>query len=152
MLFHEVQSGASGSAKFQKGLKRFTALILELSSRDLPAHIVKHINTQIAAVNELKGTEKKDCRTLYKHQQSILKLLEKELKLVPKGYYQSLWMVLGMSAFGLPMGVAFGAAMGNMGMLGLGLPIGMSVGLAVGAGLDNKAAREGRQLLFKNSL
>jgi hypothetical protein len=38
-------------------------------------------------------------------------------------------MVLGMSAFGIPMGVAFGLSMGNIGLLGIGLPIGMGVEL-----------------------
>lgn len=76
----------------------------------------------------------------------ILKLLEKELKLVPKSHYRNQWMVLGMSAFGLPIGVAFGISIGNLGLLGLGLPIGMAIGIAVGTGMDEKARKEGRQL------
>lgn len=55
-------------------------------------------------------------------------------------------MVLGMSAFGIPMGVAFGLSMGNIGLLGIGLPIGMGVGVGVGSYLDKKALTEGRQL------
>lgn len=48
----------------------------------------------------------------------ILKLIEKELKLVPKNSYRNRWMAIGMSAFGVP----------------------------IGAGMDKKAFEEGRQL------
>ena len=57
-------------------------------------------------------------------------------------------MVLGMSSFGLPLGVAFGASLSNMGLLGVGLPIGMVIGIAVGLKKDNQAAKEGRQLKY----
>lgn len=77
---------------------------------------------------------------------SLLKLLEKELKLVPKDHYRTRWMVVGMSAFGLPFGVVFGTSLGNMAYLGLGLPIGMGIGIAIGASMDEKAKKEGRQL------
>jgi hypothetical protein len=56
-----------------------------------------------------------------------------------------------MSAFGLPLGVAFGAALGNMAFLGIGLPIGMSIGIALGNGMDTKAKNEGRQLEWKSN-
>ncbi|WP_051416939.1 hypothetical protein [Sediminibacterium salmoneum] len=58
-------------------------------------------------------------------------------------------MVVGMSAFGLPIGVAFGMSIGNLGMLGIGLPIGMAIGIGVGSSLDNKAKLAGRQLAFE---
>ena len=148
MPFTRLNTFPGASAKFEARIKRFQRLLDILSERDLPKHIITSINTEIATLNELTGVEKKDCRAVLKHQQKILKQLEKELKLVPKNYYRNLWMVLGMSAFGIPMGVAFGASLGNMAFLGIGLPIGMSVGLAVGSGMDQKAAKEGRQLDF----
>lgn len=55
-------------------------------------------------------------------------------------------MVLGMSTFGVPMGIGFGLIMKNMGLLGIGLPIGMGVGMGVGNYLDKKALDQGRQL------
>jgi hypothetical protein len=55
-------------------------------------------------------------------------------------------MAIGMSAFGIPLGVAFGASLGNMGLLGIGIPIGMVFGMAIGSGMDKKAIQEGRQL------
>ena len=73
-------------------------------------------------------------------------MTEKELKIVPKNYYRNLWMVLGMSAFGLPLGVAFGLSLGNIGLLAIGLPIGMAIGTLVGSKLDKKALESGKQL------
>jgi len=53
-----------------------------------------------------------------------------------------LWMVLGISVFGMPLGVVYGSVVGNMGLLGLGLPIGMCIGMALGAILDKKQKKE----------
>lgn len=81
-----------------------------------------------------------------RQQTEILKFVEKELKIVPKNYYRNLWVALGMSAFGLPLGVAFGLSIGNMGLMALGLPIGMAIGVLVGSSMDKKALEQGRQL------
>jgi hypothetical protein len=51
-----------------------------------------------------------------------------------------------MAGFGIPIGVAFGASLGNMAFLGIGLPIGLATGIAVGSGMDKKAFEEGRRL------
>ncbi|MFY8110592.1 MAG: hypothetical protein ACOVKP_01170 [Flavobacterium sp.] len=82
-------------------------------------------------------------------QTKIIKLLEKELKIVPKNYYRNLWSALGMSVFGLPMGAALGLSIGNIGLLGIGLPIGMLIGMLVGSQMDKKAFQEGRQLAIE---
>lgn len=57
-----------------------------------------------------------------------------------------MWMVLGMSAFGLPIGLMFGLMMDNLAFLGIGLPIGMGLGLTLGTALDKKAFENGNQL------
>ncbi len=85
-------------------------------------------------------------KRIRKSQSNILKLIEKELKLVPKNLYRSRWMAIGMSAFGIPLGVAFGTSLWNMGLLGIGIPIGMVIGMAIGSGMDKKAFEESRQL------
>ena len=77
---------------------------------------------------------------------AILKIVLDKLKLVPKGFYRTQWMMLGMTIFGIPIGVAFGAALGNMGLLGTGLPIGMALGIGLGMAKDKKAETEGLQL------
>ena len=121
-------------------------LLNQLRKRNLPENIIESVNQDIEVVNaaSLIGN---DFRKLVKQKQNkIIKLLEKDLKVVPKNYYRNMWLALGMSVFGLPIGVAFGASIGNIGLLGVGLPIGMAIGALVGSKMDKKALEEGRQL------
>ncbi|OAQ39334.1 hypothetical protein A5893_10645 [Pedobacter psychrophilus] len=107
---------------------------------------MEFINDSITVINTSPLIEKDLKILVFKRQTAILKLLQKELKIVPKNHYQTLWMLFGFTAFGLPIGVAFGFLMDNMGLLGIGLPIGMGIGIVVGLLLDKKALKEGRQL------
>nr|WP_294934046.1 hypothetical protein [uncultured Flavobacterium sp.] len=118
----------------------------QLKNKELPHGIIAAINQDIEELNALALTESGLQKAVKQKQTRIIKLLEKELKIVPKNYYRNLWLIVGMSAFGLPIGVAFGLSWGNMGLLGIGLPIGMAIGFALGAGMDKKALQEGRQL------
>lgn len=117
-----------------------------MAQKELPSEIVKHVNQNIEAVNSLSGTHKELRKQICKSQYNILKLIEKELKIVPKNLYRSRWLAIGMSAFGIPFGVAFGVSLDNMAFIGIGIPIGMVIGMAIGAGMDKKAFDEGRQL------
>lgn len=85
-------------------------------------------------------------KQIRKIQSGILKLIEKELKLVTKNHYRNTWLALGMAAFGIPLGVAFGTSLGNIAFIGIGLPNGLTVGIAVGTGMDKKAFEEGKQM------
>ena len=124
-------------------LKTFLNLI---KRKDLSDKVILGINKNIEEINNslLTGT---GLQKLIKRQQNdIAKLLEKELKIVPKNYYRNFWLIIGMSAFGVPIGVALGISTGNMALLAVGLPIGMAIGLTVGSAMDKKANEEGRQL------
>lgn len=125
---------------------QFNALIDELNTRGLPESTVGAVNREIEEVNATTKACKSMRRVVLKKQSKIVRLIEKEHKIVPKNYYRNLWLVLGMSAFGIPIGAAIGTSVGNMGLLGIGLPIGMAFGLVVGARMDKKALKEGRQL------
>lgn len=135
--------------KLSKKYGAFRNLLTELGQRDLPATIIDQINERIRRVNTFQGTTKALKKVIHKERTGIVRLVEKELKLVPKGYYRNLWLALGMSTFGIPMGVVFGLTLDNMAFLGIGMPIGMAIGIAIGANLDQKAAEEGRQLNFE---
>ncbi|MBK9247532.1 MAG: hypothetical protein IPM69_05330 [Ignavibacteria bacterium] len=124
----------------------FEELLAALRTKDVPNAVVQSINAEIHTANSFSGTSKEHRKKFRKLQLNVLKILEKELKLVIKNHYRNMWLVLGMSAFGIPIGVAFGVSIGNMGFLGVGMPIGMAIGIAVGIGMDNKAMLEGRQL------
>ncbi|RYD53670.1 MAG: hypothetical protein EOP52_04420 [Sphingobacteriales bacterium] len=104
------------------------------------------LNQELLRVDQESDASPKLKRVIYSRQTQILRLVEKKLKIVPKNYYRTLWMVLGMSVFGLPFGVLYGLLVKNTAMLGIGLPIGMGIGVAVGASMDKKALKEGRQL------
>lgn len=127
-------------------------LISEMNKKALSSTVVDAVNADIEKVNASPLNGKELTKLVKNSQRSIVKTLEKEMKIVPKNYYRTMWTVLGMSAFGLPLGVAFGTAMKNIGLLGIGLPIGMAIGLAVGTNMDKKAAEEGRQLDLETKL
>jgi len=123
---------------------QFNTLIDELNKQELSDTIIVSINNEVDLINST--SEKTRRKQLRKSQSAIVKLLEKELKLVTKNHYRNLWLAIGMAAFGIPLGVAFGVSLGNMAFLSLGLPLGMVIGMAVGAGLDKKALENGNQL------
>src|SRR6187402_557021 len=112
------------NVKLEETYLQFEKLLTELRKRELPDELVVSINKDIEDLNSTSISGDELRKIVTKKQTRIIKLLEKELKLVPKDYYRNLWLAVGMAAFGLPMGVAFGAALGNMAFLGIGLPIG----------------------------
>lgn len=134
----------SNKPKLQKVYTQFEKLIDELKAIALPEKITVFINASIDELN-LISNEKLRSQTK-KKQSKIITLIEKELKIVPINHYRNTWMAIGMSAFGVPLGVALGASLGNMGFIAIGIPIGMAIGLSVGTSMDKKAQEEGRQL------
>ena len=133
--------------RLERSYQKFSSLITELQSKEISENVIQIINGEIEGIN-LQRDEKGFLKKIRVSQHKILKTLEKKHKIVPVGYYRNMWMVLGMSAFGIPLGVAFGSSLGNMGFLGTGLPIGMVIGIAVGMKKDNEAAKNGKQLEF----
>ncbi len=133
-------------SKSEQAFAKFQRLLDELKRQDLNDEVVTAINEGVDQINAIADSGEVLHKQIKKTQSEILKLLEKEVKIVPKHYYRNLWMALGMAAFGIPMGVAFGMSLGNMAFLAIGLPIGLAIGIAVGTGMDKKAAEEGRQL------
>ncbi|MBY5950213.1 hypothetical protein KUV23_04465 [Algoriphagus marincola] len=121
-------------------------LLSELRKREIPIEILNSINQEIDKLNGFSGSDKELLKQVRNSQSLILSLVKKELGLVPKGHFQTMWMAMGMATFGIPFGVVFGLTLGNMAFFAIGIPIGMSIGLAIGAGMDKKAQEEGRQL------
>lgn len=132
--------------KLQETYSQFNQLIFELRKKELPEDLIIRLNGEIEEIYLRDNSEKNLRKDIKKTQASILKTLEKEVKIVPKNYYQNLWLVLGMTIFGIPFGIALGTSLGNAGFSGVGLPIGMGVGIAIGSEKDKKALAEGRQL------
>jgi len=133
----------------KKGIRRFNylkKLIDELNKRELPTNIYNSINDKIEEINSFTGSDKEVIKLLRKNTSFIIKFIEKELKLVLKNHYRTQWMAIGLSAFGIPFGVVFGAALKNMAFIGVGIPIGMAMGIAIGTAKDKKALEDGFQL------
>lgn len=136
----------SNDEKLNRTYSQFGELLNELRKKELSQDLYKSINESVDVLNLSTFTGAQLAKLLKQKQTAILKQAEKEHKIVPKNYYRTLWMLLGMSVFGLPIGVAFGLSIGNIGLLAIGLPIGMGIGIAVGMSMDKKAMNEGRQL------
>lgn len=136
----------SNDVKLSGVYSQLDELIIELKKKELPQSIIETINKDIEEVNSTLFTANKLKKLVKEKQTKIIRIVEKDLKIAPKNYYRNLWLAVGMSAFGVPIGVLFGLSMGNMGLLAIGLPIGMAIGVAVGTTMDAKASKEGRQL------
>ena len=136
----------SNDIKMSKIYSQFRELLNELKKKELSQKIVAIINDSVRNINSstLMGSQLR--KLIKENQTSILKQTQKELKIVPQNYYRNLWMLSGFTVFGLPIGIIFGAIIGNMGLLVIGLPIGMAIGATIGLGMDKKAYKEGRQL------
>lgn len=129
-----------------KASENLSSLLTAIALKKIPRLQEQKINDIVAGVNSFPGPEVELLKQLKVAQTAIIKLLAQDLQLVPKNHYQLQWLVLGMAAFGIPIGIAFGLALGNLAFLGIGLPIGMGIGIAVGTGKDKKAQEEGSQL------
>ena len=137
---------AETNEKLRETYLQFEKLLNELEKRELTDNIIVSINKEINGLNAIPGSDKNLRKQITKVQADIIKLVEKELKLVPKNYYRNLWLAIGLAVFGLPVGVIIGLTLHNMAFLGIGLPMGLAVGIAIGTGMDKKAQEEGRQL------
>ncbi|SIT89744.1 hypothetical protein [Pontibacter indicus] len=138
--------GIAQSEKLAEEFNRMQQLIDALNSKAIPEGIAATITQQLEPLNGLNIPAKEHTAKLKETRSAILKLVEKQLNLVPQKHHLKLWLALGMSTFGLPFGVVFSLALKNFALLGLGLPIGMGIGMGIGAKLDEKAKSEGRQL------
>lgn len=136
----------SNTAKLENAFNQFDTLLTELRKKEIPSQLIDRINAHVVEINSFAGSGTDFGKFIKMKQSAIVNLLAKEAKIVPKNYFQTIWMSMGMAAFGIPIGVAIGTATKNMGLLGVGLPIGLGLGVVVGRKMDEKAAKENRQL------
>ncbi len=139
MEIKELRDRPELKKSLAKSYSQFNILLTELRKRELTEAIVDPINLQIERINSILESEKELKTQIRKSKSIILKLIYKDLKLVTKNHYRTTWLVLGMSVFGIPIGVA-------LGNIALWMPLGMMIGMAVGTGMDAKALKENRQL------
>ncbi|WP_300977207.1 hypothetical protein [Flavobacterium sp.] len=132
----------STDIKLSKIYSQFEELLSELKKKELPLNIIAAINKSVEQINfsTLTGTQLR--KLVKQNQTTILKQIEKELKIVPKNHYLNLGTALGICLLGIIIGMFIGKLL-------YGLPIGMLIGIFIGSALDKKAFSEGRQLNLK---
>ncbi len=130
--------------KAYTSFSKFMGFLEVLKQEDLTDPVIEKLNSEIDKVNA--APLKKLKNQIRRSQLKMLQVIEKELKIVPKNYYRNTWLALGISVFGIPLGVVIGLALDNMAYLGIGLPIGLAIGVAIGTQKDKKAKEEGRQM------
>src|SRR5690606_12175092 len=99
---------AEGAASSNRMHEQFNALLDELKGKDIPPEVIVSVNEHTEALNASQLNDSEFEKAAKSAQAKIVKLLQRELNIVPKNYYRNLWMAIGMSAFGLPIGMAFG--------------------------------------------
>ncbi len=128
--------------------EKFNSLLTELKKIEISDKVVDVIHTEIEKINMINDVPKKMIKQVVKAQSNILNILEKDMHLVIENHYRNLWLSIGVGFFGLPLGVIYGLAIGNMAFSPLGLPIGLGIGIAIGSKKDKDAEREGRVIKF----
>ncbi len=148
MIINQLKerTGLFENKRLTKTYTQFDQLLKELAKKEIPIFIIDTINQAVDEVNTSSLPENEWRRLIKKNQWNLLKLVEKELKIVPLNYYRNLWLAIGMAAFGVPIGMAMQASSESSGYLAIGFPIGMLIGMVLGSRLDKKAFEEGRQL------
>ena len=137
----------SAPKRLVKCHNKLQLLLNAIAEKEIGPDSISNINQEIEQVNAAASVDEKAHKKAHNRAYNrISKLVQKEYGYVPKGYNLALWMSIGMSVFGIPMGMGIGLAVDNMGLLGIGIGSGMAIGMAIGAGLDEKAKKEGKQL------
>jgi hypothetical protein len=143
-------SDVKEDAKLNDTFNQFADLIRQYEQKNLSDKSIQYTNERIDEVNA-SGLNGKALRKLIRKVQfNVIRFIEKDSKIVPKNHYRRFWMLMGMSAFGVPIGMGISYILdGQIGNFGIGLPLGMGVGILLGSLMDKKAAKEGRQLAIE---
>jgi len=132
--------------KARKNYRELSQLLQLLRETELSEHVILTINEEVKGIEGLSPQDKGFRSGVKKAKSAIFKILVKDARLVPRNYYRNQWTGLGMTVFGLPLGLAIGFGTNNGAFLAVGVAMGMAIGVAVGNSMDKKAEEEGRQL------
>lgn len=123
-------------------------LLKELGTLQIPEASIISFNRKIEEVNESFRRGNLTSKKILLAKSYILNHLAKNHGPVTANYYTNMWLPLGMSTFGIPIGVVLFVILDNAAFIGIGLPIGLMFGSFYGSQLDKKAEKEGRVLKF----
>ena len=142
----KIRSFSEKKKAFSKDYSLLEQLVQELQNRELPPEVVVEINEEIFRLNAVSDHDLKLNFYVKLFKKKVLKTLHNDLEIVPKNYYRNLWSALGMSVFGLPLGIILSAILDNTASIAIGLPIGLAIGLAVGTEMDKRSLENNKQL------
>ncbi|MFI2742164.1 hypothetical protein ACG2LH_05455 [Zhouia sp. PK063] len=125
---------------------QFVTLLDELESHKLSTKTLQNIQKQVNKLNSMVCNEQLWDKQLKISYRKIIKLVKKDIDLVPKNYYLQHFVAIGLSAIGIPVGVLIGFLLNNMILISLGVPFGLAIGAAIGKHLDKKAFKQHKQL------
>ena len=137
------------NSSFDKENKALGELIQELNIRELPPEVVVVMNVEIDRLNTLPDNHTRLFVAIKAVKRKLLKYALEDLELVPKNYYRNMWLAIGMSGMGVPMGVLFSVMLDDFSYISIGLSTGLAIGIGIGTYLDKKAVEENRQLELK---
>jgi len=127
--------------KEQKAVDHFNELIDALNDKEIDETTENYIKKRIAVIKD-----NFTYNTIKKEESKILDYINKQLGYVAENHYKSLWIALGMSAIGVPIGVAIGLALDQLGFMGIGIAFGLAIGVGIGSSKDQEAKKQGKQL------
>lgn len=130
----------------QAAAAKLERLISELNKKSIPEPLTKKINLSLEGIGAFQGSHQAVAGLIRKVYRQLLTLVRKELGLVPKYYYRSIYLSIGIAAFGLPVGLLISVLIKNFAFIGIGLPVGLTTGMAIGNAMDAKAQKENKQL------
>ena len=139
----EIREGVIANSKLEKAYTRLQKLIDALNKKVVSDETMNTINADIKLINSFSGSDDDLRKVLKKKYSSILGLVQRNQKFVPKNYYLYRWIGFGMLA-----GVVFSTSIyrTEMSAMGMSISIGMIVGVVIGNMLDNQAQKKGLQL------
>lgn len=126
-------------------IEQFKNVLKLLRQRQLNENMIATINEHIDTINSASNEPRTFYKQVKKAQTRIVRLIEKEEKLVCKDHYRNTYIAIGI-AFGAGIGTALASSTKNYFLTGVGIPFGMIIGMYLGTAQDKKAKEEGRQL------
>lgn len=140
---------ATEDLKVQQAYNTYERFLAAIAKKEIPEKINTIIEMEIAEINNFKEEDGSLFVFIKKSQVTLLAVLESTLGIVAKNHYRNQWMVLGLVAFGIPLGVVIAMLANNYGLMGLGMAIGLPIGMLMGKKKDDKADADGKQLDFE---
>lgn len=137
----QPQDEKSLEKKEQKAVDHFNEIIDALNAKEIDENTVTYIHERMASIQENFSFN-----TIKKEESKVLDFVNKQHGYVAQNHYKSLWIALGMSAIGVPIGVGIGLALDQLGFMGIGIAMGLTVGIIIGSTKDKEAKKKGKQL------